>query len=656
MNISIKALIIKNVNNLLLLAIFLFGISINAYAANKQTLSYKQFGHLPLIQYPTVSPDGQSIAALYNAKDGPMVVLSAFGSNQISGVAKLKKSKDRIDGIRWVNNERLIISASYSKNFRGDRIRINRLFAVNKDGSNFILLQRREVRQQPAWMDYVSSSRIVSQLTNDKEHVLIELYDEKDRGWSVFKVNIYTNEFTKLFVNDFEVNSWYANNKGEVVFGVGYDKDTTTIWYRKSEKNEWKKLHTRKAFHGETFNPIIVKDDKVIVMSDYDLYRKALWQYDIKSGEFDKLIYAHEKYDLQNAILSPDGTEVIGVTYSDNFQKNYYFNAVDSKLNRIVKNSFKQYNTFIVDFSKDRKKVLVLAQRADSPSKYFWLDLQKKAGGFWFSQYPDLEKQKLAKVESFEFTNKAGINLNGYLTLPTNMKEGEKPPLIVHPHGGPQGRDYQYFNPYVQYLTHLGYAVLQVNFRGSIGFGNNYEVAGYRQWGKLMQQDVYDAIDWLREQNKVDVNNSCIVGASYGGYVALTAAFQKPDLFKCIVSIAGIADLPALAKGEYQYPTKRAFVRKTIGDPSDNGDVNMMVKVSAINYVDQITAPILLIHGTNDTQVRYKQSVDFYKRAKKSGVDINYVELVRGTHYLDGNENRLKAFQALGKFLQKHLH
>jgi len=643
---------------LLFLSLFISVLSnnVNATPATSKSLTYQQFGHLPLIQYSTVSPDGQSIAALYNAKDGPMVVLSAFGSSKISGVAKLKKSKDRIDGIRWVNNERLIISASYSKNFRGDRIRINRLFAVNKDGSNFILLQRREVRKQPAWMDYVSSSRIVSQLTNDKEHVLIELYDEKDRGWSVFKVNIYTNEFTKLFVNDFEVNRWYANNKGEVVFGVGHDQDVTTIWYRKSTKDQWKKLHTRKAFHGETFNPVIVKDDKVIVMSDYDLHRKALWQYDIKSGEFDKLIYAHEKYDLQNAILSPDGTEVIGATYADNFQKSHYFNVEDATLNRIVKKSFKQYNTFIVDFSNDRKKVLVLAQRADSPSKYFWLDLQKKTGGFWFSQYPDLEKQQLAKVQPFEFTNKAGVNLNGYLTLPVNLKKGEKPPLIVHPHGGPQGRDYQYFNPYVQYLTHLGYAVLQVNFRGSVGFGNNYEVAGYRQWGKLMQQDVYDAIDWLRDENKVNVDNSCIVGASYGGYVALTAAFQKPELFKCIVSIAGIADLSALATGEYQYPTQRAFVRETIGDPTNADDIKMMEKVSAINYVDEITAPILLIHGTNDTQVRYKQSVDFYKRAKKSGVDVNYVELVRGTHYLDGNDNRLEAFKVLGDFLRKNLH
>ncbi|PCI62947.1 MAG: peptidase S9 [Gammaproteobacteria bacterium] len=645
----------KTQHTILLLITLFCSLSFNAISAPKQQLSYKQFGHLAMFQHPTVSPDGNYIAALYNSPAGPQVVVSDFGSTQLSTIAKLKKSQNRIDGITWVNNERIIIFASYSKRFLGDRIRVNRLFSVNKDGSDFKLLKRRNTKGQSSWMDVMSSSRIVSLLEGDKEHVLLKLYDERDKAWSVFKVNVYTNEFKKLFVNTYKVSSWYANTKGDVVFGVGRKKDTTTIWYRQNNNEDWKKLHTQKAYTGATFSPVMVKGNKAIVISDNELYRKALWQYDIKTGKFDKLLYANDKYDISSAILNPEGTEVIGVRYSEHFQKNYYFNPADAKLNRIVKKSFKQYNTFIVDFSSDRKKVLVLAQRDDSPSKYFWLDLQKRSGGFWFSTYPDLEGKQLAKVKPFEFTTKKGMTLNGYLTLPANLKAGEKPPLIVHPHGGPQSRDYQYFDPFVQYFASQGYAVLQVNFRGSTGFGNNYMAKGYRQWGEASQQDVYEAVDWLAQQNTVDTNKSCIVGASYGGYMALTAAFQKPELFDCVVSIAGIGDVLALVEDEYKYPTMRAFIKKTIGDPKDNDDISKLKKVSAINYVERITAPMLLIHGTYDTQVNYNQSVDFTKKAKRAGVKVNYVELKHATHYLDENDNRLAAFKVMGEFLQKYL-
>jgi len=637
---------------LILIVTFISSLSFNVYAAPKQPLSYKQFGHLEMIQHPTVSPDGSYIAALYNSPEGPQVVVSDFGSTQLTTIAKLKKAQNRIDNLMWINDERLLIFTSYSKRFLGDRIRVNRLFSVSKDGSNFKLLKRR----QPV-VDYLSSSRVVSLLDGDKEHVLIELYDDRDGGWSVFKVNVYTNEFKKLFVNTYDVNRWSANEKGDVVLGVGYDKNKkeSTIWYRQNNQDQWKKLISRKDEQSGIFSVKMIQGDKAIVISDHELYRQALWQYDIKTGKFDKLLYANDKYDISDAILNPEGTKVIGVRYADDFQKNHYFNPEDAKLYRIVKNSFKKYNTFIVDFSSDRKKVLVLAQRDDSPSKYYWLDLQRRSGGFWFSTYPDLEGKILAKVKPFEFTTKKGMVLNGYLTMPTNVKSGEKPPLIVHPHGGPQSRDYQYFSPFVQYFANQGYAVLQVNFRGSTGFGNSYETKGYRQWGKASQQDVYEAIDWLAKQNTVDTNKSCIVGASYGGYVALTSSFQKPDLFDCVVSIAGVADVNALVEDEYKYPSLRAHIRKTIGSPKDKDDITKLKKVSAINYVERITAPMLLIHGTYDTQVNYSQSVDFTKKAKRAGVNVNYVELAHATHYLDENDNRLAAFKVMGEFLQKYL-
>jgi dipeptidyl aminopeptidase/acylaminoacyl peptidase len=300
--------------------------------------------------------------------------------------------------------------------------------------------------------------------------------------------------------------------------------------------------------------------------------------------------------------------------------------------------------------------VLILAATDNSPNKFIWMDLNVKKAGIWFSQYPYLENKNLPKVTSYTFNAKDGTELSGYLTLPHNTTPTNTP-VVVWPHGGPIGvRDYQYFNTFVQYFVSQGYAVLQVNYRGSGGLGTDFKISGYRQWGKLMQEDVYDSFDWLKTKNLVNTNNACLVGASYGGYVALTAAFQKPDLFKCIVSVAGISDLLEMSEDDYRWKgSTRAFVINEVGDPTDEDIAKELASLSAINNISKIKAPILLIHGRYDTQVRLAQSSRFFDKAKYAGIDVNYVEFKYGTHYLDEQGNRLEAFKKIGEFLQEHL-
>ena len=170
-----------------------------------------------------------------------------------------------------------------------------------------------------------------------------------------------------------------------------------------------------------------------------------------------------------------------------------------------------------------------------------------------------------------------------------------------------------------------------------------------------MQQDVYQAIDWLTEQKIVDTSNACLVGASYGGYVALTAAFQRPKQFKCIASIAGISDLFTMVENDYLWYSRRTWLKMEVGDHTQDDVAKEFQQLSAINNLDKIKAPILLIHGKNDTRVNYRQSADFYDEAKSAGLAVEYVEFKYGTHFLDENDNRLAAFKALESFLKQHL-
>ena len=234
-------------------------------------------------------------------------------------------------------------------------------------------------------------------------------------------------------------------------------------------------------------------------------------------------------------------------------------------------------------------------------------------------------------------------------------REGEKPPLIVFPHGGPHARDYRYFDPFVQFFANRGYAVVQVNFRGSSGFGTTFQTAGYRQWGLRMQEDIYDAVDWLAGEGLVNMERKCIVGFSYGGFVALTAGFQRPRDYRCVVSFAGVPDLHEMVRLDSLVTEEKKAHAEMIGDISDADDKEMLRNVSAINHVRSIKASILLIHGVQDTRVHVDQSRDFARRARDEGVDIEYIEIEDGTHFIDEYSNRMTVFRALDAFLAEHL-
>jgi dipeptidyl aminopeptidase/acylaminoacyl peptidase len=413
-------------------------------------------------------------------------------------------------------------------------------------------------------------------------------------------------------------------------------------------------MHEQRLYESETFTPVWIQGDKALVISDYDVGRQALWRFDITKGEFEELVYAADGFDIDEPIFSQEGSDVIGVSYYGDYRIDKYFDDAQESKAAFVKGSFPQYETVIESRSLDGNRLIVQASRDDSPSKYFWLDVQKKTGGVWFSQFPYLEQATLSSVQPFELETPDGMVLNGYLTMPA-VATDSKPPLIVHPHGGPQSRDYRYFSPYVQFFASRGYAVLQINFRGSTGFGNEYEVAGYREWGMAMQDDVYQAIDWLAAQDVVDMKRACVVGGSYGGYVALTAAYQKPEAFRCHVALAAVSDLREQALAAFRWDFYKPFVKRTIGDPTDSDDKRMLDLNSPINHLSKITRPVLLIHGTHDTQVRVQQSRKFHSEAKRAKRNVEYMEIEFGTHYFDEYNSRLEVFKAMEEFLRKHL-
>lgn len=392
------------------------------------------------------------------------------------------------------------------------------------------------------------------------------------------------------------------------------------------------------------------KDGKLLIFTNKDSNHTHIAKFDSQTKQISKPVYQVENHDIQRVTVRNGFVQ--SYSYTDHFQHTVFLNEEDKKLEKQIKSAFGNQMAKIVSRSNDLKRIVVKTYSDNTPSRYFTIDFATNQAKLWFSQYPMLEGRKLMSKTPVFYSARDKMKLNAYLSMPAEIKD-ELPRLIVMPHGGPHSRDFRNFDIMTQFFVSKGYAVLQPSFRGSSGFGLKYEKAGYKQWGKAMHNDVMDALEWVIKQGKIDADKVCMVGASYGGYETLVASYKNPENFKCFVSIAGISDLQKSLDTDSDWSNVYgASNDMTVGSSEDYKDIQ---KNSPINYVDKMNKPLLLIHGTNDTVVRYEQSEAIYKALKKKRKPVKYIELEDGTHYLGYQKNRKIAFQSIGDFLEEHL-
>jgi dipeptidyl aminopeptidase/acylaminoacyl peptidase len=644
------------------LTLVLILISFNTIAKSP-LIPLKHFTQMPMVSSPSVSPDGQNIAVILNQGEFTQVAVMPFNDrSKVKVLLQLGVEKYRIDDLSWGNDKRILVSVSQPYIIRNNKYRTTHLYSATIDGSDVFEI-RKKSRKKTRVEFYYNSPRLLSLLDDDPDHVLVTIRDPRDNNYSsIFKVNVNDGDFEKYLPNSKRIFSWGVTRTGEVLLAVGVDKnpdkDIEYIYTRKNSDADWKLVKTREAYKSHTFSVIMYEQEtnSIIVNSDYtekkgDVAKDSLWRYHIDTEKFELLGRAPENYDVTSAIIRREGNrrEVIGYKYNDGFVRYVYFNEHSDAFAKQIRDIFAKNNlqANIYDFD-NKKERYIISTISDTKAGMFYL-FDKKTNKLlpWYGQYPQLSKYELAKVQPFDFKARDGMKLHGYLTLPKNVKN---PPVILHPHGGPYARDSQYFDTFVQMFASRGYAVLQVNFRGSTGYGNRYQTSGYKQWGKKMQTDLLDAMQWVKESGKANTEKSCIVGASYGGYAALVAGFQTPDMFKCIISIAGVSNMETQINHWKRFGSD-GYVDNAVSDNPDE-----MAEVSPVNHASLFKVPVLLLHGQSDTRVSYNQSEVMYDALKNAGKDVEYELFKFGTHHLNDAANRTKAMTMMEAFLTKHLN
>ncbi|NQZ23207.1 MAG: S9 family peptidase [Colwellia sp.] len=640
----------------LLFSIFLFSASAMAKEA---VIPLEHFNQMPLVQQPIISPDGKNIAVILNQGDTTQVAMFPFDDkSKMQILLQLGTEKYRIEDIKWANNERVLVSVTqplFISEWK-KRVRTNHIYSANIDGSDVIEL-RMKTRKKSKSSFYMNSPDLKSLLKEDPDHILVTMNNERDNFYSsIYKVNVNSGEFFKYLPNTKRIYSWAVGHNGDILLGVGVDKNyknkTRYIYTRKDVDSDWQMVKTFESYKTETFwaQAYDPKSNSIVVISNYKLNKKAMWRYYIDSGEYELMAQAPGEFDITGTIRRLEGKNwtIVGYKYNDNFEKRVYFDKSRNKFAQQIISLFNksnlQANLYDWDQKKERYIISVISDK--SPLKYYLYDKKTNKLNFWYAQFPQLEKANLAQVQPFDFEARDGMKLHGYLTLPNNVKN---PPVVLYPHGGPFSRDSQYFDSYVQMFANQGYAVLQVNFRGSTGFGSKYKTAGYHQWGKKMQTDLIDAMDWLKETKQADTSNACIVGGSYGGYAALAAGFQTPDRFKCIISLAGVANMTTTIADWKRWGNK-AYVENAVTDNEYE-----LERLSPVNHAEAFKAPVLLIHGKVDSVVSYRDSEAMYDALKRANKKVKIKLYKYGTHNFDDAVNRKNSMELMASFLQKYL-
>ena len=389
----------------------------------------------------------------------------------------------------------------------------------------------------------------------------------------------------------------------------------------------------------------ILADGSAVTYSSRNGY-SAVYKLDLATMKVGEKLFDGGAYDLSGIYLDSDRSKITGYSFTDTRRRTVWIDDARKKLRAQLEANFPNKQVRILGSDRDEKVFLFKAESASAPGAYYVYEAGQPLTRLALEN-PAFGTRALAPVKTITYKARDGLSMTAVLTLPA-AGEAKNLPVIVLPHGGPAARDDESWDWWTQFLADRGYAVIQPNFRGSTGFGEAFSDAGAGEWGHKMQDDVNDALAWLGQQGIGDVKRACVVGGSYGGYVAMRAAERNPELYRCAVSFAGVADLSEMIKfdrnfigglGSTEYWRERAE------------DVN---DVSPINHAARTAIPILVIHGKKDRRVPFAQSKTYVDKLKKAGKQVEFFIQPEGDHHFSREEDRLTFLTQMEAFLDKH--
>ena len=632
-------------------------------AEAQQPAPLEAFAALPAMQSPEISPDGKRLAFIAQAAAGKFVLVSDLQTMAVGAAVDVSAMKPR--GLVWANDDTLLFFASETIDFLIRRVESFAPYGIDLSGKlniRQLLLERQRTQTQGGGATTIGGLARVqgAQLVGFQRStglVLMPRVDlEGDRV--LYAVNAKTDGRDQVDEGGRFTRDWVVDETGAPRFRLEYSQEYDTLRILRRSEKAWELLSTETVEVPEFALVGLDADDRLIAIqrASEGGGRFGLYVISGETGKVERPFYTHATLDVASARTDPYTNRVIGAVVGPD--EIVWFDPELRARQAELDDAFRGESPQILSWSQDRSRWVVGTERSDRAPAYYLFDSKAGTAKQVASTNLALDRVKLPQRVAYTYRARDGVEIPAFLTRPLGA-EGPTP-LVLLPHGGPAAADVSGYDWLAHALASRGYAVLQPNFRGSGGFGKQWEEAGWGEWGiGVMQHDLSDGVAAVIAAGIADPQRVCIVGASYGGYAALAGAAFTPELYRCAAAIAGVADLRDMLGFEKDraggLSSTMAYWRQAMGVEDADSPTDHLNAASPAQYADRVRAPVLLIHGRDDTVVPITQSRIMESALTAAGKSVQLVVLEGEDHWLSGAKTRLQTLQALDTFLAEHL-
>lgn len=596
-----------------------------------------------------LSPDGKYLS--YKEKDSESKNHVFVKDLETGKVTKaLVEKEDLIRSYGWLNKKRLFYTQDKSGNEN------LHLYAADIDGKNLKDLTP---------FDGVTIGLV--QIIKDTDYVVVTMNKNNKQIFEPFKINFVSGEMTQLFENKDPKNpidnylfDKEGNLRGYTILENGL---TTKTYYKNLQTGKFDLLKStdwKDTFSIMRFNDHSKNKDEAYVVTNLDSDKSRIVLYDLKKNAVIKEVYSNPTFDVGSVSVAGKNRnyELDYISYNgiknETISVSKFYKEIDDHL----KSEFGDKQFYVVSSDDSDSKLLVVVDSDKLYGKYYEYDTKSKKLKLLLDLMPQLKEEDMAEMRPIEFKSRDGLTIHGYITLPKSAVDGRKVPLIVNPHGGPQGiRDDWGFNPESQLFASRGYATLQVNFRISGGYGKEFQNSGYKQIGRKAMDDVEDGVKYAISQGWVDQDKIAIYGGSHGGYATLMGLIKTPDLYACGVDYVGVSNIFTFFDSfpEYWKPYKE-MVKQIWYDLDNPEEAKIAKEVSPVFQIDKIKKPLFVVQGANDPRVNINESDQIVKALRSKGFEVPYMVKYDEGHGFGKEPNRLELYKYMLGFFAENFN
>ncbi|GAA0822771.1 S9 family peptidase [Colwellia asteriadis] len=639
-------------------------IMILSFSVEAENSQWEQLFDHSSYQNAKISPDGKHLAVAANVRG--KVALIVFKVNELNKPVGFINFSGRteVGEYHWVNNERLVLNVVKRVYSQAMPVFYGELYAVNMDGSRGRMiygvnageiqtgsrLKKRESIQ--GW------GEVIDTLPEDEDHILISstpMSSTGERLATVYRLNVYTGHLkNKLGTSPIPFARFITDTKGELRALVGTDENNYQQIYIKQGDSGWAKLAPGTTSSSVWPLSINGSGEYLYTLDNHKQDLDGIFKLNLNDFSYQH-VYTDPKVDITNVEMATDRRSAYAIRTDENYPA---YLILDKKAEEagIFKN-------LLTSFPNQKVKITSKTQHGDfyvfmvssdvNPGTLYLYDLKNNTIKYLFKLMPNFHESDFAAVEPIQYSASDGQVIHGYLTQAKTTLNNKVAPVVVLVHGGPHGpRDYWGFSSEVQYLALNGYSVLQVNFRGSGGYGVKFETDGHQQWGSRIQQDILEGFQWLVKEGMAETDNACIMGASFGAYSAVQSAAIYPDTYQCAIANAGIYDLELMFdKGDVQArDSGLSYLQEVLGT-----NEAALKSMSPVNYASKITIPLLLAHGEDDERAPFEHVESLRDSLDKANKSYEWFFIDKEGHGFYNPETQKAYMRKVITFLDKHL-